>query len=155
MRTNSRGCPGSMRPALNGAQELPFHAQGWIFCDGADQRPNRSSYGPCAPWHRNPLQPADVDHGQLVGRRLKDVSVVENLDELGDGGPGAHAPASATGFNCTSASRGLRCAALDSSFQLRWSRKLSAITGYGSGLIAIREIVGPQDRAAADVHLPG
>ncbi len=32
-------------------------------------------------------------------------------------------------------------------------RRLSALAG--GGLVAIREVVGPQDRAATDVHLPG
>ena len=35
------------------------------------------------------------------------------------------------------------------------TRRLSALAGRGGGLVAVREIVGPQDRAAADLHLPG
>lgn len=37
---------------------------------------------------------------------------------------------------------------------VRWTRRLSTLTGSCSGLVAVREIVCPQDRAAADVHLP-
>jgi hypothetical protein len=35
------------------------------------------------------------------------------------------------------------------------TRRLSALAGCGGGLVAVREVVGPQNRAAADVHLPG
>ena len=71
-----------MRPDRGNAAELPIHAQGQIFLVGADRPLNRSSRGPSAPWHGIPSEAADVDHGQFVGRRLKDCPVVVDLHEL-------------------------------------------------------------------------
>jgi hypothetical protein len=71
-----------MRPDRGGAEELPIHAQGRVFLVGADRPSNRSSRGPSAPWHGMPSEAVDVDVGQLVGRRLKDVAVVMDLHEL-------------------------------------------------------------------------
>ena len=71
-----------MRPDPGGAEELPIHAQGRIFLVGADRRRNPSSRGPIAPWHGIPSEAVDVNHGQLLGRRLEDVAVIVNLHEL-------------------------------------------------------------------------